>query len=74
MLLALLNIGSSIAFDVIVALSTLDLYQSYLMAIACMLWARHRGKLEPPCWSLGRYGVYINVIAVISAAYIMVFL
>ncbi|KAK7888250.1 hypothetical protein LTR67_009127 [Exophiala xenobiotica] len=74
MLLALLNIGSSIAFNVIVALSTLGLYQSYLMAIAYMLWARHRGKLEPPGWSLWRYGVYINVIAVIYSAYIMVFL
>lgn len=74
MLLALLNIGSSIAFNVIVALSTLGLYQSYLMAIACMLWARFSGRLEPSGWSLGRYGVYINIFAVIYSAYIMVFL
>jgi choline transport protein len=74
MLLALLNIGSSIAFSVIVALSTLGLYQSYLIAICCMIWARYRGVVEPAGWSLGRYGVYINVFAVIYSAYIMVFL
>ncbi|KAL6248924.1 hypothetical protein RBB50_003987 [Rhinocladiella similis] len=74
MLLALLNIGSSIAFNVIVALSTLGLYQSYLMAIACMLWARFSERLEPSGWSLGRYGVYINIFAVVYSAYIMVFL
>jgi choline transport protein len=74
MLLALLNIGSSIAFNVIVALSTLGLYQSYLMAIACMIWARYRGTVEPAGWSLGRFGIYINVFAVVYSAYIMVFL
>ncbi|OAL23813.1 hypothetical protein AYO22_06132 [Fonsecaea multimorphosa] len=74
MLLALLNIGSSIAFNVIVALSTLGLYQSYLMAIACMIWARYKGRVEPSGWSLGRWGVYINVFAVVYSAYIMVFL
>lgn len=74
MLLALLNIGSSIAFNVIVALSTLGLYQSYLMAIACMIWARWDKRVEPSGWSLGSWGVYINIFAVIYSAYIMVFL
>ena len=74
MILALLNIGSSIAFSVIVALSTLGLYQSYLMAIACMIWARFQGRVEPSGWSFGRYGVFINVFAVIYSAYIMIFL
>lgn len=74
MLLALLNIGSSIAFSVIVALSTLGLYQSYLMSIVCMLWARYDKRVEPGRWSLGAAGVYINIFAVIYSAYIMIFL
>ena len=74
MLLALLNVGSSIAFNVIVALSTLGLYQSYLMAIACMIWARLEGRVEQSGWSLGRFGLVINVFAVIYSAYIMIFL
>lgn len=74
MLLALLNIGSSIAFSVIVALSTLGLYQSYLMAIACMVYARIQGRLEPGGWSLGRWGLPINIFAIVYSAYIMIFL
>jgi choline transport protein len=79
MLLALLNIGSSIAFSVIVALSTLGLYQSYMTSILCVLYARYTGTFitsttDTPTWSLGRYGVYINIVAVIYTAYMMVFL
>lgn len=74
MLLALLNVGSSIAFSVIVALSTLGLYQSYLIAIACMLYSRLQGRIEPGGWSLGWWGLPINIFAIVYSAYIMVFL
>lgn len=74
MLLGLLNVGSSIAFNVIVSLSTFGLYQSYLLAISCMLYARFSGRLEPAPWSLGRWGAPINICAIIYSAYIMVFL
>lgn len=74
MLLALLNIGSSIAFSVIVALSTLGLYQSYLIAISCMLYSRLKGRIEPGGWSLGKWGLPINIFAIIYTSYIMVFL
>ena len=74
MLLSLLNIGSSIAFSVIIALSTFGLYQSYLLAIGCMLYARSQGKLQDGGWSLGRWGIPINIFAMVYTAYVMVFL
>jgi choline transport protein len=74
MLLSLLNIGSTIAFSVIIALSTFGLYESYLLAIGCMLYARLQGRLQDGGWSLGRWGVPINVFAMIYSAYVMIFL
>lgn len=40
MLLSLLNLASYTAFSVIISLSTFGLYQSYIIAIACMLSAK----------------------------------
>ncbi|KIX04956.1 uncharacterized protein Z518_05828 [Rhinocladiella mackenziei CBS 650.93] len=73
-LLSLLNIANYTAFSVIIALSTFGLYQSYLLAIACMLYARFQGRIEHGEWSLGRWGIPINIFAIIYSAYVMVFL
>ena len=74
MVLSLLNMGSHTAFSVFVALSTLGLYQSYLVAIGCMVYARWRGGVENVGWSLGRWGIAINVVAMIYSAHTIVFL
>lgn len=78
-LLSLLNIGSTAAFGAITALSSMGLYFSYAAAILSMLYARwedkHGGeRLELGDWNLGRWGVYINIFALIYTLYIMVFL
>lgn len=71
MLLSLLNLTNSYtAFGVIISLSTLGLYQSYFIAIFCMLHARLTGRVEKAPWSLGRYGVAINAFALVYSVYL----
>lgn len=71
MLLSLLNLTNSYtAFGVIISLSTLGLYQSYFIAIACMLHARLTHRIDTAPWSLGKFGVAINAFALIYTAYL----
>lgn len=74
MLLTLLNLAGYIAFSVIIALSTFGLYQSYFLAIACMLYARTTGRIEAAGWSLGRFGVPINIFALVYSLYMGIWL
>lgn len=75
MLLAILNIPSTAAFGAFIALSSFALFTSYFIAIACMLGARlSRGGVEYGGWSLGRWGVPINVFALVYSVYIMIWL
>lgn len=71
MLLSLLNLTNNYtAFGVIISLSTLGLYQSYFIAIACMLHARLTHQIDAAPWSLGRYGVAINAFALVYSVYL----
>jgi choline transport protein len=75
--LCLLNIGSTsyIAFGAITALSSMALYISYAIAIASILYARwSSASLKLGEWNLGRYGVFINVFALIYTLYVIIFL
>ena len=74
MLLSLLNLAGYTAFSVILALSTFGLYQSYFIAIACMLNARLTGRVQKAPWSLGRWGVPINIFALIYSAWLAIFM
>lgn len=74
MLLSLLNLANSTAFSVIVSLSTFGLYQSYFIAIACMLHARLTGRIGTAAWSLGRNGPIINGFALLYSAWLGLFM
>jgi len=104
MLLSLLNLAHSTAFSVIISLSTFGLYQSFLLAITCVLTTRLSGKFEEvslralqilkisPCtavqgnpltylsyllqapWSLGKFGVPINVFTILFSAWLGIFM
>lgn len=76
MLLALLNIPSATAFGAIIALSSLGLYFSYFIAISCMMYARFNRKdpVQLGGWNLGRWGPFINVLALVYTLWIMIFL
>lgn len=47
MLLALIPLGSSVAFNNIISLSVAGLYASYLIVAALLLWRRVRGEMQP---------------------------
>ncbi|KAB8068941.1 amino acid transporter [Aspergillus leporis] len=61
-LLSLINIGSTTALLAIVTLTIGSLMSSYVITIGCLLLKRIRGQPLPPRrWSLGRYGMAINI-------------
>lgn len=63
---ALLNFGGSEVFNSIIGLMTGAVGLTYALSIACVLWRRLYGEPLPPArWSLGRWGVPINIIAVL---------
>ncbi|KAI0016392.1 amino acid permease [Xylariomycetidae sp. FL0641] len=76
-LLSLLNIGRAtyVVFGAITALSSLALFLSYAIAIACMLYSRFASdNLQLGAWNLGRAGVFLNVFALSYTIWVMIFL
>ena len=66
-LLSMIYIGSPLAFYAITSLLTVALLQCYAVSIGCVLWRRiaHPETLPPAKFSLGKYGVLVNSLAVI---------
>lgn len=62
-LLALINIGSNVAFNAIISLNLVTLMLTYSASIGCVLLRRirHPELLPHARWSLGRWGVPINI-------------
>lgn len=72
-IISLVSLGSSFAFNVIASLSLLALMSTYMLSIGCVLLRRLRGEELPPArWSLGRFGLPINALAVAYAAFVVV--
>ena len=68
LLLALINIGSSTAFNAIVSLSVVSVLASYMIPI--VLIVRRRILKEPirfGPWKMGRYGMVANIVGLIYA-------
>jgi amino acid transporter len=63
-LLSLINLGSSVAFNAIISLNVVALMFTYAVSISCVLYRRLRyPQLLPHArWSLGRLGVPVNVV------------
>lgn len=63
-LLSLINLGSAVALNAINSLAAVSLLTSYMLTISCLIWRRLFGEPLPPRqWSLGKYGLAINCIA-----------
>ncbi|KAH6915535.1 amino acid permease-domain-containing protein [Coprinopsis sp. MPI-PUGE-AT-0042] len=62
-LLSLINIGSDVAFNAIISLNVVSLMITYVFSIGAVLYRRITApQLLPSCpWSLGRWGVPVNV-------------
>lgn len=73
-LLSLINIGSSVAFNSIASLGTCALLSSYIISISCMFIKRWRNEpLLPSKFNLGRAGIWVNGISVIYLCFAFVF-
>jgi choline transport protein len=65
-IIALLNLGGRKIFNSIVGLLTGTLGLTYALSIGCVLWRRCYGAPLPPArWSLGRWGIPLNIIALL---------
>ena len=74
-LLNLINIGNTTAFYAIISLGTLALYISYIIPMIFFTLAKLRG--DPIAFGpfrLGRFGLPINIFAIIYAVFIAIFL
>lgn len=71
-LLCLISLGSTTAFNIIISVSLLALMSTYMLSIGCVLFRRLKGPALPAArWSLGRWGLPINAFAVIYSAFIV---
>ena len=73
-LLGLVNIGSSTAFNALCSLPLIGHYFSYLLPIVLLVIRRIQGTKEIPFgpWTLGRYGLTINLAAIAYAVVMIV--
>jgi choline transport protein len=73
-LLSMINIGSSLAFNAVASLGTAALISSYIVSISCVTLKRYHGqKLPAARWSLGKLGGPINVISVLYLIIVFIF-
>ncbi|TKA81744.1 hypothetical protein B0A55_01124 [Friedmanniomyces simplex] len=74
-LLSLINIGSTAAFNAVSSMGTNALLTTYIISIGCVVVRRLRSlPLPARRWSLGRAGLFVNLIALAFLLWIWVFL
>jgi amino acid transporter len=74
-LLSLINIASSAALNAILSLTTLALYVSYLIPIGLLVIKRlRRERIHFGPWRLGKFGLAINIYALVFGIFIVIFL
>jgi choline transport protein len=75
MILACLNIADTAAFGAFIALSSIGLFVSYLIAIGCMVQMRFRKDSVPlGDWNMGKLGLPVNLFAMVYTAYMTIWL
>ena len=74
-LLGLVNVGSMVAFNALTSVALMGHYLSYLLPITLLVFRRF-GKSEIPWgpWTLGRWGLLVNLIAISYATVLVVFM
>jgi choline transport protein len=75
-ILSVINIASETALNAILALSTSSLFVSYLIPIVMMIIRRldsSRGPITFGPWNLGRYGMALNIYALIFGTFVCIF-
>ncbi|KAF2728896.1 amino acid transporter-like protein [Polyplosphaeria fusca] len=74
-LLSLINIGSSVALNAITSLGAVATLCSYFITIGCLVHRRLRGPPLPARrWSLGSFGLIVNIAALLLLTPLIFFL
>jgi choline transport protein len=74
-LISLIILSSTVAFDAITSLQILALIFTYRLSLSCLIWRRLFGAPLPPGkWSLGAAALPINIIGWCYCVYMVVFL
>ena len=74
MLLSVINIASSTAFNAIISLTTISLYISYLLPVILMTLRRLKGhRIAFGPFTLGRYGLVTNLYSIVWGIFACVF-
>lgn len=74
-LLSLINIGSTVALNAITSLGAVATLISYFLTIGCLVYRRLTGPALPARrWSLGNFGLVINIIALLYLTPVIFFL
>lgn len=71
--LSLINIGSTVAFNAIGSAALVMILSTYFISISVLIFARMKGPLPAHEWSLGRWGLPINIGAVLWLLTVWVF-
>lgn len=68
-ILSLINIGSSAAFNAIISLGAVAQMGTYAISITCVVYRRLTAPhlLPKARWSLGRWGVLVNIVGLLFA-------
>ncbi|KAI9648810.1 hypothetical protein NHQ30_003451 [Ciborinia camelliae] len=64
-LISLINLGTPVALNAINSLGIVSILSSYFITIGCLIWRRTQGALPTRRWSLGKYGMAINIGALV---------
>ena len=72
-LLSLINIGSTVAFNAIGSAALVSILSTYFISISVIIFRRFQGPLPPHQWDMGRFGLWINVGAVMWLMTVWVF-
>ncbi|KAH8809152.1 amino acid/polyamine transporter I [Xylogone sp. PMI_703] len=73
-LISLINIGSSVALNAINSLGGVAILSSYVITISSLIARRFSGEPLPPRrWSLGKFGLPMNIIALSFLAPVLFF-
>jgi len=73
--LALINIGSSVAYNAILSLCTLGIFISYFFPILFILLKKVTGRnIEKGPFNLGRWGIPVNLYALLFITFIIIWM
>ncbi|KAK5696833.1 hypothetical protein LTR97_008137 [Elasticomyces elasticus] len=73
-LICLITLGSSVAFNAINSVQVLAIVSTYLTSIACLLWRRSFGDPLPASpWTLGRAAIPLNMVAFCYCIFLGIF-